>query len=108
MNFFNLPNPCSTSALASNKNEYHNQKNAVVKDDDLTAICEPIVQTTHIFNTSQPYRPPRPVTRIALLLPFTFYLTVLMLKKKCQSRDEYVDRHITLKQFDERAWTGFM
>jgi hypothetical protein len=67
----------------------------VLKDDDLTAICEPIIQTTHIFNISQPYRPPRPVK-------------VLMLKRKCQSRDEYIDRHIIRKQFNERAWTGFM
>jgi hypothetical protein len=34
--------------------------------------------------------------------------TVLMLKGKCQSRDLDVDRHITLKQFNDRAWTGFM
>jgi hypothetical protein len=44
----------------------------VRRADNLTAVCDPIVQ---ILNISQPYRPPRPITGIAFLSEnFTFYL----------------------------------
>jgi hypothetical protein len=36
---------------------------AVHKADNLTAICEPIVLKCGILNISEPYRPPRTVTR---------------------------------------------
>jgi hypothetical protein len=35
--------------------------------DNFTTICEPISRQCEILNISQPYRPPRPVTRITLL-----------------------------------------
>jgi hypothetical protein len=38
----------------------------VCRANNLAAICELIVQQSGIFNISQPYRPPRPVTGIAL------------------------------------------
>jgi hypothetical protein len=39
--------------------------------DNLTAICEPISRRCGILNISQPHRPPRPVTGIALLYILT-------------------------------------
>jgi hypothetical protein len=39
----------------------------VRRADNLTAICEQIVQTMRILNISKTSRPPRPVTGIALL-----------------------------------------
>jgi hypothetical protein len=39
----------------------------VRRADNLTSICEPIVQQCGILNISLPYRTPRPVTGIALL-----------------------------------------
>jgi hypothetical protein len=39
----------------------------VRRADNLIAIYEPILQTMRILNILQPYRPPRPVTGIALL-----------------------------------------
>jgi hypothetical protein len=40
--------------------------------DSRTAFCEPIVQR----NISQPYRPPRPVTGIALLVYVITFMSV--------------------------------
>jgi hypothetical protein len=40
----------------------------VRKADNLTAICEPVSRQCGIFNILQTYRPPRPVTGIALHL----------------------------------------
>jgi hypothetical protein len=39
----------------------------VRRADNLTAICERLSRQCEILNISQPYRPPRPVMRIALL-----------------------------------------
>jgi hypothetical protein len=57
----------------------------VRKADNLTAICEPIIYSRQcgILKITQPNRPPRPVTGIALLLKqlalssFTKYRTYL-------------------------------
>jgi hypothetical protein len=40
----------------------------VRRADNLTAVCEPLSIQCAILNISQPYRPPLPVTEIALLL----------------------------------------
>jgi hypothetical protein len=42
----------------------------VRRADNLIAICEPIAQQCGILNISQPYRPPLPVSEIALLYFF--------------------------------------
>jgi hypothetical protein len=39
----------------------------VLRADSLTAICERLSRQYEILNFSQTYRPPRPVTGIALL-----------------------------------------
>jgi hypothetical protein len=72
LNFLNLLNPSScTMALWFTqplKDPSGGKTLPARKADNITAICEPIV-----LNISQPYRRPRPVTRIVLLL-LLFYL----------------------------------
>jgi hypothetical protein len=57
---------------ASNRNEYQKKmclgsRARPVRKFDLTAISERLSRESGILNMSQPYRPPRPVTAIALL-----------------------------------------
>jgi hypothetical protein len=80
MKLFNLPNP-SDSIMALGITQplteinprsrrimfLGNRERPVRKDNNLTVICEPMFKTMWILNISQPYRPPRPVTGIALL-----------------------------------------
>jgi hypothetical protein len=61
---------------ASNRNEYQKYKNNVFvvqmapvrRADKLTSVCEPVSRQCGILNISQIYRPPRPVTGMALYL----------------------------------------
>jgi hypothetical protein len=78
MNFFNFANrsgrtrPWSYQPLTEMSNRSRDlmflgsRARPVRKADNLTAICEPIV-----YNISQPYRPPLPVTEIAFTLLLT-------------------------------------
>jgi hypothetical protein len=49
----------------------------VHRAENFATICVPIVYTIFFINISQPYRPPRLVTGIALLLLYCFYVSVL-------------------------------
>jgi hypothetical protein len=76
--YFNCDNPSShTMALGftqppleMNTRNLPGVNGGPARNADLTTICEPIVYKN--LNVSQPYRPPRPVTGIAL--PFLFPL----------------------------------
>jgi hypothetical protein len=57
----------------STENGYGNRALQALKTD-LTANCEPIVyKMCVIFDVSQPYTPPQPVTGIVLLFIFILY-----------------------------------
>jgi hypothetical protein len=63
----------------------------VRKADNLTAICEPTVWESGIFNISQPYKPPRPV---------------MVIKTKLSLRTNYTDRLSAklVSTFAARGW----
>jgi hypothetical protein len=74
VNYFNLPNPSGRNmALGLTEQKWvpeiilGSKTRQARNVDDLTVICEPIVRQCVNLNISQPYRPPRPVTGIALL-----------------------------------------
>jgi hypothetical protein len=71
--------------LASNRNEYQ-KAHPVRRAANLATICEPIILQYGIFNTSQPYRSPRPVTGIAFLYfyrPITSFFEINCINKSC-------------------------
>jgi hypothetical protein len=77
-NFFNLPNPYSstmTLALTQPLTEISSRKYFWgVERGRLSRFFLDFLEKCANFDFSQPYRPPRPVTKIALLFTFSYLL----------------------------------
>jgi hypothetical protein len=100
---------------ASNRNEYQKQKNNVSGGVQCgrcvgLATLPPFVSRI-ILNISQPYRPPRPFTRIALLF-FTIYTIGIDIPGACvcirkESIKQFIEKQIIFKEKDYVKQKGF-